>query len=52
MEQMINKKEPRFHGEVSENRHRNMSHIKGKDNRRKKKRKFHRTAKFLRTHER
>ena len=25
------KKEPRFHGEVSEKSHKNMSHIKGKD---------------------
>lgn len=26
-----NKKEPRFHGEVSEKSHKNMSHIRGKD---------------------
>ena len=29
--QIADKKEPRFHGEVSEKSHRNMSHIKGKD---------------------
>ena len=29
--QMTDKREPRFHGEVSEKSHKNMSHIKGRD---------------------